>query len=125
MDPLAASRLQRIFECCNPSLDADTQVALTLHEICGLSFAQVARAFVLPTTTMARWLTNAKAKLRRAGDTPDVPWQERIPAVMVALYLVFNEGYAAADGHHERNQWCQDAIVLLRHVASFAAAWSS
>jgi RNA polymerase sigma-70 factor (ECF subfamily) len=119
MDPNDA-RLRRMVACCDPALDADEQVALALHGGCGLTFAEVARAFLVPTTTMARRLLEAKARLdgesvdARAGEPP---WQGRLPAVMTALYLLFNEGYAAAaaSGPARRDR-SAEAIALTRRL---------
>jgi RNA polymerase sigma-70 factor (ECF subfamily) len=115
-------QLRRIFDCCNPVLDADEQIALMLHEVCGLTYAQVARAFLAPTMTMARRLVEARA--RAFGETThpmdaEPPWHERLAAVMAGLYLLFNEGYAATSGgSHVRRKLCADAIVLTRLLRS-------
>src|SRR5215470_8954686 len=112
-------QLRLILACCDPELDADDQVGLVLHEVCGLTYEQVARAFLVSTMTMARRLLAAKAILarnRRRCSAED-PWQDRLAGGMAALYLLFSEGYAATSGdRHVRPELCARAIRLLRRL---------
>jgi len=112
-------RLRLIFTCCHPALAEDAQVALTLRTLCGLSTEEIARAFLVPTATMAQRLVRAKAKIRGAGIPYRVPpaseLPERLSVVMAVVYLVFNEGYAAASGQSlVRHDLCAEAIRLAR-----------
>ncbi len=112
-------RLRLIFTCCHPALAPDAQVALTLRTLCGLETDEIARAFLVPETTMAQRLVRAKRKIRDAGipyvvpDTGDMA--ARLDAVLTVIYLVFNEGYAATRGGPlVRTDLCAEAIRLGR-----------
>jgi RNA polymerase sigma-70 factor (ECF subfamily) len=112
-------RLRLIFTCCHPGLHEDAQVALTLRTLCGLSTEEIARAFLVPVATMAQRLVRAKSKIRGAAIPYRVPpaseLRERLSAVMAVVYLVFNEGYAAASGTTlVRHDLCAEAIRLGR-----------
>jgi RNA polymerase sigma-70 factor (ECF subfamily) len=116
-------RLRLIFTCCHPALALEAQVALTLRTLCGLETDEIARAFLVPETTMAQRLVRAKRKIRDAGIPYIVPetndMAARLEAVLTVIYLVFNEGYAATrTGPLVRTDLCAEAIRLGRLVRS-------
>src|SRR5438093_1994253 len=122
-DPLEIpdDRLRLIFTCCHPALALEAQVALTLRTLGGLETDQIARAFLVPTATMAQRLVRAKGKIRDAGipytvpDTKDMP--ARLAPVLPVVYLVFNEGYLPTRGEAlVRRDLCAEAIRLGRLV---------
>jgi RNA polymerase sigma-70 factor (ECF subfamily) len=122
-------RLRLIFTCCHPALALDAQVALTLRTLCGLETDEIARAFLVPETTMAQRLVRAKRKIRDAGIPYSVPETNdmvaRLDAVLTAIYLVFNEGYAATRvGPLVRTDLCAEAIRLGRLVRSLMSPQS-
>ena len=113
--PFEDDRLRLIFTCCHPALNTEAQVALTLRTLCGLTTEQIAQAFLVPLATMAQRLVRAKQKIRdaaipyRTPQLPDLP--ERLSAVLLVVYLVFNEGYNAAG---EGRALSEEAIRLGR-----------
>ncbi len=114
-------RLRLIFTCCHPALAAEAQIALTLRTLCGLETDEIARAFLVSSTTMAQRLVRAKNKIRDAGIPYAVPGTSdiaaRLDAVLTVIYLVFNEGYVATRGASlVRTDLCAEAIRLGRLV---------
>jgi RNA polymerase sigma-70 factor (ECF subfamily) len=114
-------RLRLVFTCCHPALAHEAQIALTLRTLCGLETDEIARAFLVPTATMAQRLVRAKRKIKDAGIPYAVPetseLAERLEAVLTVIYLVFNEGYAATRGDGLlRHDLSAEAIRLGRIV---------
>jgi RNA polymerase sigma-70 factor (ECF subfamily) len=125
--PVPEDQLRLIFTCCHPALATEAQVALTLRTLGGLSTEEIARAFLVPAPTMAQRLVRAKAKIRVARIPYEVPADdalaERLEAVMVVVYLVFNEGYSASFGTRlVRHELCEQAVRLARMLVELLPA---
>jgi RNA polymerase sigma-70 factor (ECF subfamily) len=110
--PVRDDRLRLIFTCCHPALATEAQVALTLRLLGGLTTPQIARAFLVPESTMAQRIVRAKAKIRDAGIPYRIPRDadlpDRVKGVLAVVYLVFNEGYGG------REDLCAEALRLGR-----------
>jgi RNA polymerase sigma-70 factor, ECF subfamily len=101
-DEIPDDRLRLVFTCCHPALNTDAQVALALRLLCGLSTAEVARAFLVSETTMAARITRAKKKIAAARIPYRVPPRaelpDRVDAVLTVVHLLFTTGHAAPAG---------------------------
>ena len=120
---LADDLLGLIFMSCHPILSPDARSALTLKLLCGLTTAEVARAFLAPESTIAQRIVRAKRTLAAANIQFELPGPTerpaRLDAVREVIYLVFNEGYAATSGEQWiRNELCDEALRLGRMLAN-------
>ncbi|MFG2692963.1 RNA polymerase sigma factor [Kitasatospora sp. NPDC048407] len=118
-DDIPDERLQLFFTCCHPALSPEARTALTLRFLAGLTTAEVARAFLVPTATMAQRIVRAKSKIRSTRIPFRVPGPDelpaRLPSVLRVVYLVFTEGYAASSGTDLlRPDLADEAIRLAR-----------
>ena len=124
-DEVGDDLLGLMFICCHPLLSAEARVALALRLLGGLTTAEIARAFLTPEKTVAQRLVRAKRTLRDAKVPFEVPagaeLRARLPSVLEAIYLVFNEGYAASSGEDWiRPALCEEALRLGRILAELA-----
>src|SRR4051794_10487970 len=118
-DEIPDDRLRLICTCCHPALAPDARVALTLRLLCGLTTAEVARAFLVSESTMAARITRAKKKIAAAGIPYRVPAAAELPARMAAVlavvHLVFTTGHAAPVGDRlRRGELVERALDLAR-----------
>lgn len=116
-DLIEDERLRLIFACCHPALSLESRVPLTLKSLCGLSTAEIARAFLTSESAMFQRITRAKSKIRLAGISLEMPSQDDIPdrvdGVIAVIYLIFNEGYQPLRGEAlSRPDLCREAIQL-------------
>ena len=114
---LIDDQLALIFGCCHESLNTEAQVALTLRQVCGLSTAQIAAAFLVATPTMAKRLVRAKDKIRKANVPFVVPepaeLPQRLTAVLHVIYLIFTAGHTSSEGAAlVRGDLCDEARWL-------------
>jgi RNA polymerase sigma-70 factor, ECF subfamily len=124
-DPIGDDLLRLIFTCCHPVLATEARVALTLRLLGGLTTEEIARAFLIPTPTLAQRIVRAKKTLSEARVPFEVPrgaeLEARLSSVLGVVYLVFNEGYSATAGDDwTRPALCEDALRLGRILAGLA-----
>lgn len=113
-------QLRLMLLCCHPALDRDSQVALTLRLVGGLTTPEIAAAFLVPEPTLAQRIVRAKRKIRVAGIPLSIPasLEARVGAVLTVLYLVFNEGYLSRSTEGMRVDLVDEAIRLTRSAAA-------
>src|SRR5215207_7980918 len=123
VQPDPDERLRLIFACCHPALPRPAQVALTLRVVCGLTTAQIARAFLVPETTVAQRITRAKRKITDAGIPYRLPdpdeLEGRLTDVLAVIYLLLNEGYLSTADRATRPDLVDEAewlTSLLHHL---------
>ncbi|MDZ4867379.1 MAG: sigma-70 family RNA polymerase sigma factor [Alphaproteobacteria bacterium] len=121
-DVLGDEELSLMVLCCDPALDADARLALTLKTVCGFRVEEIARAFLATPEAIAQRLVRAKARVRALGLEFAMPagagLAERMPSVSRTIYLLFNEGYSASDGDRLiRDDFCAEALRLAEVVA--------
>ncbi|MEU4389475.1 DUF6596 domain-containing protein [Kribbella sp. NPDC023855] len=119
--PAVDDTLTLLFLCCHPSLTPPSQIALTLRAVGGLTTDEIARAFLVPESTVGQRISRAKASIKKAGAEFRMPPAEEVPerltAVLHVLYLIFNEGYTASSGASlHRVELSAEAIRLTRQL---------
>ena len=115
--PSEDDTLTLLFLCCHPDLTPPAQIALTLRAVGGLTTAEIARAHLVPEATMAQRISRAKQRVKGTRFGRPDHWEERLPAVLHTLYLIFNEGYTATSGASlQRAELAVEAIRLTRTV---------
>jgi RNA polymerase sigma-70 factor (ECF subfamily) len=124
-DAVADDHLRLLFTCCRPELPLDSQIAMTLREVCGLTTEEIARAYLTRASTIAQRIVRAKQKIKDERLPYEVPVLADLPArrtaVLRVIYLVFNEGYSASSGADRvRVGLCDEAIRLARLVAELS-----
>ena len=125
-DDIGDELLRLIFTACHPLLPREARAALALRMICGLTTEEIARAFLVPATTIAQRIVRAKRTLSESGLAYETPsgeqLSERLSSVLEVVYLIFNEGYAAARGNDWlRPQLCDEALRMGRVLTAIAS----
>jgi RNA polymerase sigma factor (sigma-70 family) len=124
-DDIGDDLLRLVFTACHPVLSREARVALTLRLLGGLTTEEIARAYLVPVSTIAQRIVRAKRTLAEARVPFEVPsgpdLAARLASVLEVIYLIFNEGYAATAGDHwMRPALCEDALRLGRILAELA-----
>jgi RNA polymerase sigma-70 factor (ECF subfamily) len=116
-EPQPDDRLRLMFTCCHPALPRSAQVALTLRVVCGLTTAQIAKAFLIPESTVGQRITRAKRKITDAGIPYRIPSPDelgaRLAEVLAVIYLLFNEGYLSSGGERAQSRDLVDDAEFL------------
>lgn len=125
-DPLGDDQLTMMFICCHPALPKEARLALTLKTVGGFGVSEIARAFLMPDTTIAQRLVRAKRLIRERPIPFELPPErelpERLTSVLEVLYLLFNEGYKANEGESLiKQEMCAEAIRLGLLLAAHPA----
>ena len=120
-------RLRLIFTCCHPLISQESQTALALKTLCGLSAAEIAKAFLTSEAAIAKRLTRTRQKIRELRIPFEIPvgkeFAVRLDGVLQTLYLLFNEGYKASSGENlVREDLCYEAIRLATLLAEHPLA---
>jgi RNA polymerase sigma factor (sigma-70 family) len=117
-EPAPDDRLRLVFTCCHPALPRAAQIALTLRVVCGLTTEQIARAFLVPASTVAQRITRAKRKITDAGIPYRTPAADelggRLTEVLAVIYLLFNEGYLSTSHQAQSRDLVEEAEWLTR-----------
>ncbi len=121
--PVPDERLELLFACAHPALAVEARLPLVLRLVAGLTVPEIARALLVPEPTVAQRLVRAKRRVRETGMPLGTPpahlLPERLDGVLAAIYLLFNEGYAATAGDDAiRGELCDEAIRLARLVVA-------
>ncbi|WP_374452008.1 RNA polymerase sigma factor [Phenylobacterium sp.] len=124
-DDIGDEMLRLVFTACHPRLPREARAALALRMVCGLTTAEIARAFLLPEATIGQRIVRAKRTLSESGLAYETPRGEelsqRLGSVLEVVYLIFNEGYTAARGEDWlRPQLCNEALRLARVLIAVA-----
>ena len=124
-DDIGDELLRLVFTACHPRLSREARVALALRMICGLTTEEIARAFLLPDTTISQRIVRAKRTLSQSGLAYETPrggeLSERLSSVLEVVYLIFNEGYTTARGEDWlRPQLCNEALRMGRVLIAIA-----
>ena len=114
-------RLRLIFVCCHPAVAPDARAALTLRLVCGLTVAEIARAFLVAEPTLAQRLVRAKRKIAEAGVPFEIPgpdaWAPRLDAVFQTLEIAYAKAHEDAAGTGPHAGYAQEMLELTRVLA--------
>jgi RNA polymerase sigma factor (sigma-70 family) len=125
---IADDQLRMMFSCCHPKLPQSTQAMLILQLLCGFGAREIAAGFVSERGTVERRLSRAKRTLAESGPMFDIAdrddFARRLPAVLDAIYLLFNEGYHSTSGRIVRSELCNEALRLARLLGDHAVGAS-